>query len=167
MTSEPEVPSEGRLLAVDLGDVRIGLAISDDGQRVATPDTTLEVADILGRRLSQDGRGSASTTDEELDDLAAAIAERADERGAIAFVVGYPRRLDGREGSAGRRARRLADILAERSGRPTALWDERFSSAEAERVLLAQDASRQQRREAADRVAATVILQAFLDARRH
>ncbi|MDX1621068.1 MAG: Holliday junction resolvase RuvX [Nitriliruptorales bacterium] len=164
--SDPQPPESGRLLAVDLGDVRIGLAVSDDGQTVATPGTTLEVADILGARLSEDGRGSSTTSDEELALLASAIARHAAERGAVGFVVGYPRRLDGREGSAGRRARRLAELLEQHSGHATVLWDERLSSVEAERTMLAQDASRSERREATDRVAATLILQGYLDSRR-
>lgn len=161
-----DVPREGRLLAIDLGDVRIGLASSDDGQLVATPEATVEVEDVLGAPISHDGRGSASTSDDDLADIADALAGRAEELGAVACVVGYPRRLDGREGSAARRARRLAEHLEERTGRPAVLWDERLTSVEAERTLLAQGASRAERRAATDRVAATLILQGYLESRR-
>ncbi|MDX1659321.1 MAG: Holliday junction resolvase RuvX [Nitriliruptorales bacterium] len=164
--SDDDLPAAGRLIGVDLGDVRIGLAISDDGQAVATPSDTLEVADALGAPLSDDGRGSADTTDEELARLADTIVAHGEGRGAVGYVIGYPRRLDGREGSAARRARRLCEILQDRKDRPATLWDERLSSVEAERTMLAQDASRRERREATDRVAATLILQGYLDGRR-
>lgn len=164
--SDATIPAGGRLLAIDLGDVRIGLAMSDDGQRVATPRATLEVEQILGYRLSDDGRGSGDTTDDELAAIAEAVGAEGDDLGAVGYVVGYPRTLGGREGSAAHRARRFAELLEEHRGLPVVLWDERLTSVEAERALLAQDASRAQRRSATDRVAATLILQAYIDHRR-
>lgn len=142
------LPTSGRLLAVDLGEVRIGLALSDPAQMIASPAETIDVP--------RDQAGPA------LDALVGAI----DRHGAAGVVVGLPRQLDGSEGDAARRARRMANRLRERTGLPVALWDERFTTTEAERVMLAQDASRRERREQIDRVAASVLLQAVLEAQR-
>lgn len=141
------LPERGRLLAVDLGDVRVGLAVSDPAQVVASPAETLP---------AEDG-----------DAMVGALADAATRHEAAGVVVGYPRTLSGREGRAARRAREVADGLRGRTGLPVALWDERFTTTEAERVMLAQDASRRERRGAIDRVAASLILQTVLEARRH
>lgn len=141
------LPATGRLLGVDLGDVRVGLAITDPEQRVATP---LETRHALGS----------------VEDQAADLATVVDERETSGIVVGYPRTLAGREGTAAARTRRVATTLADIVDRPVVLWDERFTTVEAERVMLEQDASRRDRRANIDRVAATLILQAVVDARR-
>lgn len=141
------LPATGRLLGVDLGDVRVGLAITDPEQRVATP---LETRAALG------------SVDDQAADLAVVVAERE----TSGIVVGYPRTLAGREGTAAARTRRVATTLADIVDRPVVLWDERFTTVEAERVMLEQDASRRDRRANIDRVAATLILQAVVDARR-
>lgn len=145
--SRDEAP--GRVLAVDLGDVRIGLAISDPRARVATPLETLPVDDP-----------------DDLDGVVAAIAAVADDRGVARFVVGLPRALSGREGRPAQRARAIAERLEASTGCPADLWDERFSTVEAERSMLEQGAKRRERRAAVDRVAATLILQSYLDAAR-
>lgn len=150
MTPAQDVlPERGRILAVDLGDVRIGLALSDPDQVVASPLDTLPVEDA--------------------DDLSAIVADisaAARRHEAVALVVGYPRSLSGREGAAATRARLVADRLRDDTGLPVRLWDERFSTTEAERVMLAQDASRRERRRSIDRVAASIILQGVLEAQR-
>lgn len=167
MVKGDDLPTAGRLMAVDLGDVRIGLATCDPGQVVASPSATVRVADVLGVPLSTDGRGAeAGTSEEALDRLAGAVAEVAEGREIVGFVVGYPRTLSGREGSAAQRARRLATLLRRRTGHPVALWDERLTSVEAERAMVAADAGRRERRDASDRVAASLILQGYLAARR-
>lgn len=143
------LPTRGRLLAVDVGSVRIGLALSDPDQVVAAPLETRPVPAA-----------------EDLDRIATDLAAVADEHLVAGIVVGLPRRLDGREGDAARRCRRIAAGLRDRSGLPVALWDERFSTTEAERVMLAQDASRRERRASIDRVAASLILQGVLEAQR-
>jgi putative holliday junction resolvase len=143
-----DLPTTGRLLAIDLGEVRIGIALSDPGQVVASPAETLHVP------RDQDAPA--------VDALVDAVARHE----AAGVVVGYPRRLDGREGAAAQRARRFADALAERTGLPVALWDERFTTVEAERVLLEGDVSRADRKATVDRVAASVILQSVLEAQR-
>lgn len=138
-----------RALAVDLGDVRIGLAVSDPAGLVATPLETLPVRD-------------AQAVGRIVDDL----AEVAERTGAEVVVVGLPRALSGEEGPAAQRARAVAERLERVTALPVHLWDERFTTVEAERSMLAQGAKRRQRRAVVDRVAATLMLQAFLDARR-
>ena len=142
-------PREGRLLAIDLGDVRVGVAVTDPGQLVATPAQTLQVADAT-----------------DLDALVARLVSAVKEHDPVGIVVGLPRRLDAREGAPARRAREVAAALRTATGLPVALWDERFTTVEAERVMLAQDARRRERRASIDRVAATLILQGFLESRR-
>jgi putative Holliday junction resolvase len=143
-----------RTLAIDFGERRIGLAISDEEGRLALPLSTLE------RR----------------DDLAAAraITEIARREGAGELVVGEPRRLDGTAGDAAARARRFAARLAEESGLPCRLVDEALSSDEARRRLAAGGAGRRSagrrsagRRSAArlDALAAQVLLEDYLAGR--
>ncbi len=143
-----ELPTIGRLVAFDLGEVRIGIAVSDPGQVVASPAETLHVP------RNQEGPALDALTD------AAARHE------AAALVVGYPKRLDGREGAPAARARRFADALRTRTGLPVLLADERFTTVEAERVLLQGDVSRADRKDSIDRVAASVMLQTVLEAQR-
>ena len=141
------LPTTGRLLGVDLGDVRVGVAITDAGQLVATPVETRPAV-------------------EDVDGQARDLADVAADREAAAVVVGYPRSLQGREGPPAARARRVATALADLTDLPVVLWDERFTTVEAERVMLEQDASRRDRRANIDRVAATLILQGVVEARR-
>jgi putative holliday junction resolvase len=143
-----ELPLEGRLLAIDLGEVRIGIALSDPTQTIASPAETLHVP-----------RGQDGPT---LDALVDAI----DRHEASGIVIGEPRRLDGRQGAAANRARRFAEVLRERTGLPVRLWDERFSTVEAERVLLDGDVSREDRRKAVDQLAASLLLQGVLEQQR-
>ena len=143
-----QLPLSGRLVAIDLGEVRIGIALSDPHQVVASPAETLHVP--------RDQEGPT------LDALVDATARH----DAAGIVVGYPRRLDGREGSGAARARRMADALRERTGCPVLLWDERFTTVEAERVLLQGDVSRRDRKDTIDRVAASVLLQGVLEMQR-
>lgn len=144
-----ELPVRGRLLAVDPGEVRLGLALSDPDQIVASPLGTLPVVD-----------------EDDAAVIARDVTEVATEHDVVGIVVGLPRRLDGGEGDAARRSRRVASALREATGLPVRVWDERFSTTEAERVMLAQDASRKERRRSIDRVAASVILQGVLEAQR-
>jgi putative holliday junction resolvase len=137
-----------RAIGLDVGSKTIGVAVSDEMGIAAHPRDT----------LSRAGTGADVAS---LVALAAAVEARA-------VVVGIPYELSGREGPRARRVRVLLDAL--RAALPPAVelheWDERFSTAEAERVLLAADVSRQRRREVIDRQAAAIILQGWLDARR-
>lgn len=132
-----------RALGVDVGAVRVGLAVSDPDGLVASPADTVPAGD----------------------DLVVRLAEIAAERGCETVVVGLPRALSGGDTASTRRARDVADAL-QRRGLTVILWDERLSSAEAEKVLLQAGRRRQQRRDERDRVAAAIILQGWLDAGR-
>lgn len=142
------LPETGRLLGIDLGEVRIGIAVSDPGQVVASPAETLHVP------RDQDAP------------MVDALVDAAARHDAAGLVIGYPKRLDNREGAPAQRARRIADALRERTGLPVRLVDERFSTVEAERVLLAGDVGRADRKQQVDRVAASVLLQTVLETQR-
>ncbi len=141
-----------RVLALDVGDRRVGVAVGDESGTVATPVGRVE----RGRR----GDGPAL----------AEIARLAAEWEVDRIVVGLPTGLSGREGPQALSVRAFSESLASALGpeSPVALefWDERLTSAIAERTLLAAGAKRARRREQIDAVAAAVILQSYLDARR-
>jgi putative holliday junction resolvase len=132
-----------RVLGIDVGTVRVGVAVSDPARMIATPLRTLPAGDDLVPRLASLARQESCET----------------------VVVGLPRSLSGRDTESTRRARAVADGLR-RSGLEVEVWDERLSSAEAERTLLQAGRRREHRREERDRVAAALILQGWLDARR-
>ena len=134
-----------RWLGLDVGEKTIGLAVSDEGEVVATPLRTL--ARHGGKR--------------DIEAVAAAVAET----GAGGLLVGLPLDLEGNEGEAARRVRQLAEQLERQLGCPVRYWDERFSTAEAERVLLEANMRRRRRKQVIDHVAASIILQGFLDRR--
>lgn len=133
------------MLGVDYGESRVGLAVSDATGAIAMP---LEVLD---------GKGS-------LEADAAAVADVARREKAEKIVVGLPRRLSGEEGVAAQRAAEFAHLLEVASGLPVVLWDERLTTAMAQRALIAADVSRAGRRSRVDKVAAALILQSYLDA---
>lgn len=137
----------GRVLGVDIGTVRVGLAVSDPSGSIATALRTLELG-------SGEGAG----------DVAVRLADVAREQACEAVVVGLPRALSGGDTASTTLARAVAAELG-RQGVTVELWDERFSSAEAERILLGAGRRRSQRRAERDRVAAAIILQGWLDAR--
>jgi len=133
----------GRIMAVDPGSRRVGVAVSDPTGTIATPLAVVpaEPAETLVDRLL------AMATEQE----------------ATRLVVGLPRRLDGGMGPEAKAARALAGELRRAGGLPVTLVDERLTSVAAERALLAGGASRARRRELSDQVAATLILQSYLD----
>jgi putative Holliday junction resolvase len=136
-----------RVLAVDLGERRIGLALSDPSGTLASPLRTIEVSG-----------------DPERDRLA--VVDAAREAEAQVIVVGLPRSLSGREGPAARRARAEASALAEVAGGiRVELHDERFTTREADRALAAAGKRGRERRARVDAAAAAIILQSYLDAR--
>lgn len=136
-----------RALGLDLGEKRIGVALSDSDGRLATP---YEVVLRTGDR----GRDHAR--------LAALVVETE----ADLVVIGLPLSLDGTVGVAASRAEHEAAELRRVLGVEVVTWDERLSTVEAERRLRATGLSGQRRRRVVDQVAATVILQSWLDADR-
>ncbi|MBX3128433.1 MAG: Holliday junction resolvase RuvX [Polyangiaceae bacterium] len=135
-----------RAVGVDLGTVRVGIAVSDELGLLAHP------------RPHLDGRDRAALIGE-LCRLAAA-------EGIDLFVVGLPTRLDGRESASTRRARSFAVALAERSGKRVELTDERWTTVEARRRLREGGVRERQGRQRIDSAAAAVLLQAWMDAHR-
>jgi putative Holliday junction resolvase len=136
----------GRVLGVDLGERRIGLALSDPSRTIASP---LEVI-TRGNDRDQDRR---------------AIAEVARTHGATLVVVGLPRSLSGRDGPAALAARAEADaIAAVAPDLRVVLHDERLTTVEAQRSLDAAGVRKDRGRTVIDKVAAAVMLQSYLDA---
>jgi putative Holliday junction resolvase len=137
---------EGRVLAVDPGSRRVGLALSDESRRLASPLRTLEA--------------------EPLATLSERLAAVAREVGAVELVVGLPRNLDGGSGAAAASARALANQLKVSTRLPVSLLDERLSSVAAERHLVDQGVRREKRKKLVDQLAATLILESFLERKR-
>jgi putative Holliday junction resolvase len=139
------VSREGaRVLGLDFGEKRIGLAVSDPFGGTAQPLGVVE-------------RCSLAEDIERIGDTA-----RRQQAGKI--VVGLPLNMDGSVGPQARRVRRFAARLRRELGLDVTLWDERMSSAEAEKTLLLADERRSRRRELRDAIAAAVVLQGYLDA---
>lgn len=136
----------GRRLAVDLGDRRVGLAISDPTALVASPHGMIE------------RRGSRR----DLETLEAIV--RAHE--IVEVVIGWPRSMSGEVGERAKQAEAFAARLRERLPQPVVLWDERLTTVEAQRTLIAGGVRRERRRLVVDAMAAALILQGYLDAQR-
>lgn len=137
-----------RALGIDLGSKRIGLATSDRSGTIATPHSVLKRCGSMGG----DHRNIAKIViEEEIE----------------AIVIGLPLNMDGTEGSAAQSARKEAERMATVVGVPIHVHDERRSTVEADRVLMERSMNAQARRGVIDKVAAAVILQSWLDTRRH
>lgn len=132
----------GRVLALDLGDARIGTALSDPERRVAVPLGTIR---------------SGAPGDLE------AVAELVAEHAVGLVVVGHPLLLSGERGTRARHAEAFADALRSVLDVPVVLHDERLTTAEAERGLREAGARGRRRRRAVDRSSATIILRSYLD----
>jgi putative holliday junction resolvase len=139
-------PGAGRALAVDLGTRRIGVALGDPTGLIAAP---LETIPFTGARRAVER-----------------IAALCREHEVAVIVVGWPRNMDGSRGPAATEAEAFAERLRAAVDVPVELWDERLSTAAAERTLLEAGVRRDERRRTRDRVAAAVILQGYLDAHR-
>lgn len=134
-----------RILAVDPGDQRIGLALSDPSGTIANP---LSVLRHVSRPLD-----------------AAQIAQIAAEQGAAEIVVGQALDEDGQPTPEGRKAARLAEAIQAQTNLPVRLWDESGSTQAAQQARRAMGVVRRQRQGHLDQLAATVILQSYLDSR--
>lgn len=131
------------------------------GLDVGTRTVGVVVADALGLTAQplQTVRRKSLRVDLE---ALAAIAHRYE---VHRVVVGLPLNMDGTEGPRALASRRFAEAVEQALGLPVELWDERLTTAEAQRVLLAADVSRARRKEVVDTLAASLILQGWLDAR--
>jgi len=147
MTGEGGEGGPGRLLGVDWGERRIGLALSDETQTLAQPLTTLTRR--TGKRFPMRH-----------------LLTLLDLHAVTGVVVGLPLDQDGAEGDAATAARTLAAAIAQHSGKPVALWDERLTTARALQAVRALEGSTRGRKDGVDALAATVLLQHYLDARR-
>lgn len=134
----------GKILGVDYGERRTGVAISDAGRTIAFPREILECP-----RLEQ---------------AAAAIARLAAAEQVAEIVVGYPLNMDGSRGPRAARTDQFLAELAKRTAVPLRKWDERLSTKIAEAVLIEAGTRRSKRRQVVDKLAAQVILQSYLDA---
>jgi putative Holliday junction resolvase len=138
------VSARTRLLAIDHGQVRLGLAVSDADRRIASP-----LANYTRRDLEQDGRYLQKVIE-------------AEDIGQL--VIGLPVHLSGREGQQAQAARQFGQWLAKLTGLPCIFWDERFSSWEAESALWDAGLTHKKRKARRDQVAAQAFLQAYIEA---
>lgn len=135
----------GRLLGVDYGRRRVGIALSDPTGMLASSLKTLAVT---GARQALAG-----------------ITAAAREAGVVEIVIGLPLNMDGSHGPMAQEVSEFARRLEAFAGLPVILWDERLTSGMAERVLLDADLSRERRKAVLDKLAAQLILQGYLDSR--
>jgi putative Holliday junction resolvase len=131
-----------RVLALDLGEARVGVALSDPLGMTAQPLEVVERHRLLKR-----------------------IPELVAEYEVQRIVVGLPLRLDGSKGQAARAVKAAAKDIADVAGVPVELWDERLTTAQAQRLMIGAHASRKDRKSNIDKVAAALILQSYLDAK--
>jgi putative Holliday junction resolvase len=139
------VELSGRILAIDYGSRRMGLAVSDPLGITAQGLETLE------RKNKRADFGRLERTIREYQ-----VRE---------IVLGYPLRMSGQEGTQSRKVAEFAEELRQRFQLPVHLWDERLTSAEANRLLREAEVSTKKRVQAVDRMAAMLILQAFMQSR--
>ncbi len=136
-----------RIVGIDPGAVRIGLAISDETQSIAFPRETIAA------------RGG-------VEEAARMVQEALTDEDVGIAVVGLPLRLDGTEGEAARRARVLGEALRIALDAEVVYWDERMTTVAAERSLREMGRRGARRREVVDQSAATILLQGYLDAKK-
>jgi putative Holliday junction resolvase len=133
----------GRIAGIDYGTVRIGIALSDPGRTIASP-----LESYVRHSPEQD---------------AARMKRLVAEEGIALFVVGLPVHLDGQESPKSREARQFGQWLAETTGVPVEFFDERFTSHEAEQLLLGAELTKKRRRKRIDMVAAQIMLAGYLE----
>jgi len=137
------LPAEARILGLDVGETTIGLALSDLRRSIATPHLTIE-----RKKFSKDM--------EQLKDVI--------EKNKVAgLVVGNPINMDGSEGRRTQSIRTFISNISKVFDLPILLWDERMSTQVVERMMLEADMSRKRRAELVDKLAASYILQGYLD----
>lgn len=151
MRSEPaapgQIPTSGRLLAIDYGEKRVGLAISDPLQITAQPHLTLHGSPAKEAMLNQ-------------------ISEICTTQAIVAIILGMPLNMDGSAGAMAETVQAFADKLQSRTGHPVHLVDERLTSVQAQRILRELNPRKAKSKAAIDQMAATLILRHYLDSRR-
>lgn len=139
-----QIPSQGRLLGLDVGEKTIGLSLCDASRMIASP------LDIIERvKLAKD-----------LQELIRVVETHR----VVGLIIGYPLNMDGTEGPKCQSVRQFARNIEPKIKLPMLRWDERMSTMAATRVMLEADLSRQRRGEIVDKLAASYILQGALDA---
>jgi len=131
-----------RIMAVDYGDARTGLAVSDAMGMLAGDAWTV--------------------SDRNADRVADVIAAEAEKRGVERLVLGYPRNMDGSAGPRAEKCEAFAALLREKTGLPVILWDERRTTVDAHRILSDAGRRGKKRKAVVDAVAATLILEGYL-----
>jgi putative holliday junction resolvase len=139
----------GRIAAIDYGRVKIGLAITDENQRVALPFKTVQA----GKTLSQ----SATIVLEELSSFLPKIEK---------FILGLPLLLSGKKGEMAKEVESFEEELRKVTNIPIIFWDERLTSAQAEASLKELNLSRKKRAEKSDPLSAMIILENYLAAQK-
>lgn len=138
------LPPSGRLIALDVGEKTIGVAVSDATRMVASPDLT-----IMRKKWSED---------------AAALQAMIEGEGVVGMVIGYPVNMDGTLGPRAQSMRGFARMFQEKIPLPVLLWDERMSTMAVNRMMIEEmDINRKRRAEIVDKLAASYILQGVLD----
>lgn len=138
-----QLPPQGRLLGLDVGDTTIGLALSDVLRTIATPMET------INRTKFQKDMALLQSTIEK--------------HKVVGLVIGFPVNMDGSQGPRIQSMRTFASNLGRHIALPACFWDERMSTMAVERTMLAADLSRQRRGELVDKLAASYMLQGLLD----
>jgi len=134
----------GRIMAIDWGERRIGVALSDESRTIASPHSVIKRKGSLDRDLNE-------------------IVGIATENEVALVIFGLPKRLDGTMGPAAEGVMEVVEKLRPKVSVPVDTWDERLSTVAAERALIGGDVSRKKRKTIIDQVAAALFLQAFLD----
>ncbi len=138
--------NRGRVVGIDFGTVRIGIAISDPERKIASP-----YENYTRRGNEQDAKR---------------FRRLAEEERVVLFVVGLPLHLDGRESEKSLEARKFGQWLGETTGVPVVFYDERFTTSEAENALMAAEMTKKRRKKRLDMLAAQIMLAAYLESGR-
>ena len=143
-STEPTVPDEGVLIGLDYGSKRVGVAVCDSGQSIASPLQVLQQQPGIEKHL----------------------AKIADEYIAVGLVVGLPVHMSGDEGEKAKEARAFGNRIAAATKLPIVFHDERFTSKMADSAMIGAGLSKQKRKARIDMLAAQFMLQAYLDSAR-
>lgn len=133
-----------RYMGLDVGDKTIGVAISDELGMTANPVTTIQRTGSIKREIGE-------------------VRKLAEENNVGRIVVGMPLMLDGSIGVQAEKVQTFIEEMRKRIRIPIVTWDERLTTVEVERILIASDQSREQRKKVIDKMAASVLLRSYMD----